>query len=574
MAALWLLRKFARGKQKRWRQDEVRNALNRKKEESRARENRENTRHRIWQGVVKMSGVRFGLTEPLTPDDIGQSESEPSFTGQLVERTRAYTLEMAKRVALQMFQWWFLSLIGLVYKFLSEIVIVHEKYDIKVNTTTWRIQTPHEFDSIPRWLAVFSIYSYVALFVIFAVSLVSIVLQVLTHYTSQVVRCRMLLEAGSGFLSLTRDTAIQVLLLPMVYGLLSAKNVSGMWSKMTNNPNPALQCWNWSDAQKAKIQADIYSSNFALADMYEAYALLCFGIMVGKVLREELQTKIRLEVFKGFQDLLLIDVTVFNFVCAVGAFYSLFLTWTKFRLGVDICEDYSFVCSLQSYLLGANWCASSIAIYNLYTTEHKFKDLSTMRKFRPSLKFWSIKVMVLVAFWAALVMAVIKDVCHLTEDQSNLLDASLRIYVMALVSLLNLAAWWPWHEWYDVVDKGEMEAVVKQAERLEMNRQASVLMEVGVKNVPPGITRLVQELLPSVSEDEADDWQKVAAHIKALDEDALLHLLFKGSQIGWVLTARHMDCGRIKHRKAMVELSHEERKEALMEHLQSFYPEV
>merc|ERR1711920_826312 len=98
---------------------------------------------------------------------------------------------------------------------------------------------------------------------------------------------------------------------------------------------------------------------------------------------------------------------------------------------------------------------------------------------------------------------------------------------MAVVSVINMQAWWPWTGWYNVVIKSK-----------EWHHTASVISEVGVKNVPPGTISLVRKLLPQLSEDEANDWPVVLNTLELLDEHELYRVLYIGSQLGWAVPHR------------------------------------
>lgn len=506
-----------------------------------------------------------------------RDHSLKSSAGYLINSGAYWTRDFTIRCVLQSLQWWLFAIALLIFLLFSELSYVRDMYGVQVNYVL-HPGVPQQLASIPAWLATFSMYSYAALGIIYALSLLSIAFQVITNYTEKVLECRVLFEAGAAFTGFTRDTALQVLLLPMVYGLMAAKNVSGTWSAMTDNAPPALRCFDWTPAQVRQIQSDVYDSNFSLADMYEAWALTCFAHMLSKVLREELQKKIRLEALSAFEQLMLIDVRVFNVVAGTGAMFSILLTWSKFRLGHDMCAAYPSICSFQIYLLAANWCSSSIAIYNLYTIETTFEGLATMRKFQPKLKFYSIKLMVFVAFWMTLVMAVVKDVCQLTDDETRLLDSSFRIYVMCFVSILNLKAWWPWSSWYSILDKREEGLRHQRILDSETGREKPLLDDVGHYVVPPGVTALVKQLLsgltassPSTPSAQFGDFEQVKEQINSLDEQSLCIVLHRGSQIGWAVPPRSFN--KANQRKPMMDLCHEDRKDALLQHLQGFYPE-
>jgi len=488
------------------------------------------------------------------------------------------TKEAIKSVLLQVFQWWVLMLMMLGYCMWGELITLRNVHHVSTrrNDDGYYVLDMPDIDGLPKWLASFALYSYVALLAVYFLSLLGIVLQVLTHLTSRLIGCKFIFQERAAMVSLPRDVAIQVLLLPMVYSFLAAKCVSCMLSKMNHKAMPALECWHWTRHQTEQLQDEVYAANFALADMYEAWALYCFGQMVAKVMQPELRKKIRLDVFRAFEDLLLIDVSVFVFVAACGAVFTISLTWCKWRLGIDICGDYfPFVCNLQSYLNGANWCVSSIAIYNMYTIERKFENLEKMAEFNPGWKFWSVKLMVLVAFWAALVMAIIRDWWGLTEEQGMMLDASFRIYVMLIVAMMNLKAWWPWSKWYSTVRMAEDDNVAKALQR-DMEENSGLPYHhrlssggIGEKNVPPGTVALMKRLF-NVSEEDARDELCVERAVESLSEGCLYRVLHTGSQIGWVTPAESTSKGDEK--RPMLDLPFNDRKMALMRHLQSFYP--
>merc|ERR1712032_900747 len=109
--------------------------------------------------------------------------------------------------------------------------------------------------------------------------------------------------------------------------------------------------------------------------------------------------------------------------------------------------------------------------------------------------------------------------------------------------------------------------------------------EIGVINVPPGTISLVQKLFTAFSPDDAEKWEKVEHEIENLDDDAVYHALFLGSQHGWVTSSAELRTPKsgwfFERRKsgertcvALAQLSSDERRYALTQHLKSFYPVV
>jgi len=360
----------------------------------------------------------------------------------------------------------------------------------------------------------------VALACIYAASGTQIFCQILFHFAGKCKSCGVF-AAGAGFINRPRDVAIQVLLLPMVYGLLSAINVRYMLNNMSaslaNESKPMgnipglLFCHSENEsasvaslvthdrlafAQATERQA--FESNFALADAYEAWALYQYVELIVTVLVEHL--KLHDQVGKSFRFLLRINLKGFMIVCVVGAMYSVVITWLWWRLGYDPTNNWSFAKELAGLQQGVVWCMSSIAIYCVLQTEVDFEEQLHEHDFQPRWKFWTIKVMIGFSFSLQIVMSLIRDVFSLTLDECNLIDASLRIYVMAIVAFCNIKAWWPKARWYNTVIE------------CDKHQRRGTLREHLL--VPQSTVSLVQELLPGLSAEEARDFDKVKSKIE------------------------------------------------------------
>lgn len=479
---------------------------------------------------------------------------------RLLHKITLISLTQVHLAVLQIFQWWVLMILVLVYCLLSKLYVLSIDYDITLES--YRLQQ----------LARFSMNSFAALLLLYGLSLVSVALQIVTHFALQVCRCRLLLK-GSWMLSKPRDVAIAVLVLPMLYGLMSAEAVSLMWVNMTGEREAALSCGGWSFAEQQDINREIFLASFALGDMYEAWCLYCFGQMVAKSLQKDLRKDISIGFFTTFEDLLLIDVKGFVFVGLLTSCYRTALTWSKWRLGLDICGEYAWVCTFEPYLVGANWCVSSVAIYNLMMIEYKFHGLDGMKTFKGALKFFSIKLMVLVSFWVSILMSLIEDKLQLTPDQGDLLDASFRIYVMTIVAVLNIWGWWPWTGWYHFADQALEDSSLMGGDALT----------IGARRAPPGAISMVKDVL-GVSHNEAQDLDTVRKAIDELQPADLIKVLYRGSQFGWGVAApsavpQNVPSAGIlfraktvdSTRRHMIEMDFVDQRNALREHLTSFY---
>jgi hypothetical protein len=275
-------------------------------------------------------------------------------------------------------------------------------------------------------------------------------------------------------------------------------------------------------------------------------------------------------------------VLVFVFVELCSALYSVLVTWIQWRFGVDVCMVAPYLCILDPYLMGADWCCSSIAIYNLLVIEIRFHDIDTMKRFGPRLKFFAIKIMVLVSFWSALVLPIVQAVLGVTAEQVQLLDASFRIYTMAFVAVLNVFAWWPFKDWFNIVSQS-----VQTLRKMAAESGAKKLTDVGVRERPTtGILSLVKELLPDA---DAEDFGDVRITVKEMEEDTLDLLMYRGSQIGFIVESSVAAAKRetvprwrmlgpknssdsATQKVLLMNRSLEEKQTALLDHLASFYP--
>lgn len=475
------------------------------------------------------------------------------------------------RVFLQVVQWWGVMLVALCALTIALFLKISQLWDYSLADAMqhgWVSEAPESMHNIPKWLAVFSINSLLMMVWVSIISAFVIFLQVLSHLSSNgwsLLTCA-LRSDGPAILSFPRDLAVQVLMLPIVYSYLAASNVERMWENLTDtfDPNEVRSAGN--ETTLKEINREIYESNFSVADMYEAWALFCFARMVWQVVRPELRKKLKVDAVDTFEGLLLTNVSVFVGVCAVGSLYLITVTWFRLRLKVEICESdpWSAICAVTPYLSGANLVVSSIAIYNLFTFEEKFHQFQSMHQFGPRLKFWSIKLMVLVAFWVGILMGGLQIIFHLTPDEGMLFDASMRIYVMALVSWLNIAAWWPCKQWYSkVANHLEESSDVEKSEAVSRGRAASHALLTHRNPVPQHTLDLVSNIFPSFDENAASDWRKVESHIRELDVKSLTDALERGKSFeaenGKVWAPGRIGGGR----KA---------RNQLVSHLRSMYP--
>jgi hypothetical protein len=104
------------------------------------------------------------------------------------------------------------------------------------------------------------------------------------------------------------------------------------------------------------------------------------------------------------------------------------------------------ICSFGKIYYGAQFVASSIAIFNLFSFERKLHG--ALRQFKPGRKFWSMKIPISFGFFGVIVLEGSRPITHFTTDEVNIVDAIIRAYLMGLVSLLNIYAWRAREEFY------------------------------------------------------------------------------------------------------------------------------
>lgn len=191
---------------------------------------------------------------------------------------------------------------------------------------------------------------------------------------------------------------------------------------------------------------------------------------------------------------------------------------------------------------------SMIAIYCILKVEGTFEKQLHRHNFQPQWKFWTIKIMIAVSFWVKIVMAIVRRWQHFTEDQVNLIDATLRIIVMLVVAGLNLKAWFPCAAWYDTVKRNDARDVDNK------------VAKVALLQVPQSTVDLVRTIT-NLSEDEARDLNKVKASIDNKDEKELVLMLHKSRKF----FLSHFD----EHEHLC---DYEFRRKQLFERVKSMYP--
>eukprot|EP01062_Namystynia_karyoxenos_P070207 TRINITY_DN6559_c0_g1_i1.p2 TRINITY_DN6559_c0_g1~~TRINITY_DN6559_c0_g1_i1.p2 ORF type:complete len:474 (+),score=176.28 TRINITY_DN6559_c0_g1_i1:95-1516(+) len=309
-----------------------------------------------------------------------------------------------------------------------------------------------------------------------------------------------------------RDWALQVILLPMVYNVMAFKSVIRMWKcfmgdfTATGHIHIFEHQLTGDFESNVEIEYELYEANYRLADMYEAWALLCFGRLTmaylsnhhgGRILDDNMKpTEERLEPLRGsvlFNTLSQITLLgVWSFViCAImkgildftAPVISMLSQQTGFdgHLHINDLGNSSQTAApkapassggesyLDSFFDGAGFFTSSIAIYNLLRIEMSAQLRPYLEeavepeirgeppaKFQPKWKFWGTKILVSIAYFQSIVLSLANSILGiLTEPQVKLFYSSLICFELCGIAVLHQGAWVPEDTWYFHADDEE-----------------------------------------------------------------------------------------------------------------------
>jgi len=335
-------------------------------------------------------------------------------------------------------QWWVLLSIALVAFFVWSWLNATALFGYRFSDDSLSGQQ--------RLLVTLAWYSYPACLVTYTLGFVAIVRHVCAQRRSALDnRCPWHHDV-EWFLIYPRDVALQVLFMPMVYHLMMCGSVSRCLSVITNIHDKGIK--DADPAQRNAMEVDASTANYGLADMYDAYALWCFGNLGMTVVDRVLKTDGSPEVLSILRHTLLFGVFAYCITQISGGLYNIIVACLNYLEAREVCPrcDSVGLCSLSGIFYGANFATSSIAIYNLFSFERKLH--AALKNFNPDWKFWSMKIPVSLAFFELIVLNLTAPLTGLTESQRNLVDATSKAYFMVLVAALNTYAWRTSEEWY------------------------------------------------------------------------------------------------------------------------------
>lgn len=253
------------------------------------------------------------------------------------------------------------------------------------------------------------------------------------------------------------DKAMQIVALPMIYGLMAFKSMMRMWQVCMNDQHEhalrELDSWN----ARTGFLNQMYEANFSVADLYEAWALYHFASLAVEVVKEKAEdANLNMPVLiSAIQNLTSQGIWGFIFCCLLNSAYTLILTSGEFY-GSDgeggtaesfrsATESGENVYGFPSQIKGAGFLASSLAIMNVVKIELGFHHELTL--FSPGLKFLSTKVLVSLAFMQSLILSV-PPFSGWSPTGQNMFYASLLCVECFFVALLHVKAWPAKEDWY------------------------------------------------------------------------------------------------------------------------------
>lgn len=134
-----------------------------------------------------------------------------------------------------------------------------------------------------KWLMVLCAASYFFVLLTFPVTIV--------HTWQHLPAKRGFDEELRWYPSFTHDMTIQVILMPLIYGLMALSNVMKLWEAgtgiITGNSEINSDGRNYTDFVEGRLLT--CKMNFEVADLYEAWALRCFAVLCTTILRKHIR---------------------------------------------------------------------------------------------------------------------------------------------------------------------------------------------------------------------------------------------------------------------------------------------
>jgi len=346
---------------------------------------------------------------------------------------------------------------------LITVILAYDSFYFIQVATSERGKT--SWDSMPSWLRPWVL----ACPIVCLVTLIASAIQTFQHVER--------IHEGSAVKR--HDRAVQIILLPTVYGVMAMSSLTRMYNYIGSETDP------YSADNKELLHRSLSRSEtcFWVGDLYESWALYQFGRLVLEVLEgkivegeesakeEERSAAFGLRRSHGaVERLAWLGIMAFLVVCVAESGWSLWLLTFDTSMTAE-----GFDQSMSKFVV-AGFLASGVAIYNVFVVEEEYQE--QMTSFHPRLKFFTVKILVTFAFvqrgifkiwsWVGTIMPpnmkkwvdkapFLGEVMNMPAAQFEMFYASLIITECFLVCIAHYWAWNSEEDWYEAASKNEDE---------------------------------------------------------------------------------------------------------------------
>mmetsp|Transcript_34579 Transcript_34579/g.83414 ORF Transcript_34579/g.83414 Transcript_34579/m.83414 type:complete len:831 (+) Transcript_34579:65-2557(+) len=290
--------------------------------------------------------------------------------------------------------------------------------------------------AMPAWLRVLSSYAGWCLIISILIAGVHTFLHLVASWQKDQDDDR----PCGGSMTKHHDYAIQVVAMPVVFAVLSNKGVLRMVSICTGRFSvPRHDSW----PSLIEMENDLYKSYNEVAELYEGWALWCFGALCIQMLVANVDGKGFL--VTAVQRITMQGVGCFVMVCLATSLWSLGITELEGPpFNLDVCGEYPSFCQLDKFFAGAKAVASTIAIYNIAVFEVSCHE--KLEEFSPFLKFLGTKILVSISYIQKAGCTILFP--HWSKELQQLAYSSVLVYEVLFIAILHVFAWGPWDSWY------------------------------------------------------------------------------------------------------------------------------
>eukprot|EP00927_Polykrikos_kofoidii_P033025 TRINITY_DN2797_c0_g1_i1.p1 TRINITY_DN2797_c0_g1~~TRINITY_DN2797_c0_g1_i1.p1 ORF type:complete len:428 (-),score=65.27 TRINITY_DN2797_c0_g1_i1:128-1411(-) len=298
-----------------------------------------------------------------------------------------------------------------------------------------------------------------------------------------------------------RFFTLWIILLPIVYGLAAFCAVTASLSEERLRDVKVCE----SERAAYRFRAE---TALCFGDIYEGIALLIFAQLTLRVIKskvdwwvkksehdasdleshllsqyagQEVVTDVRTmdhvakKLFGSTSQLTMLGVQYFCVVCFLMGFPKMLAAQFQ-AYGMEACATWltGRITATAPALYGAGYLGSCIAIHNVVAIEQDFGE-EFLTKYRPTMKFISVKIMVTIVF---IQESGIPLITGLSETRATVLDASLRVLEFFLISIFNLYAWRVDENWLEMlVETNEEEPEVTKEICPELEKGGNIVAE-------------------------------------------------------------------------------------------------